>query len=249
MARVLIIDDEPHVAEALTSIIAHHAPGFQVVASCNNLPAAKEAILQYQPGIVLLDVEMGEETGMDIVKYFPNLPFKLIFITAHQNYAVNAFRLNAVDYLLKPVDPDLLVAALHRADATANMELLSSKLDHLLGSPVLNSKKDKKVVLKTSDHIHVLSVADIMYCKADRSYTKFYLSDKNNILVSVALGEYENMLNDFDFIRIHQSYLLNIDYIKRYEKSDGGSVILKDGTSLPVAIRKKDSLISILRRL
>jgi two-component system LytT family response regulator len=249
MAKVLIVDDEQHVIEALTNIIKTYTSDFEIAATCYSLQSAKENILKHQPDIVLLDVEIGNETGMDIAKYFPHPPFKLIFITAHQNYAVSAFRLSAVDYLLKPVDPDLLIEALEKAKNSIAAELISSKLDHLLHNTSLNNKKDKKVVLKTSDNMHVLSLADIVYCKAERNYTKFYLSDKNNILVSVALGEYEDIFNAFGFIRIHQSYLLNIDYIKRYEKTDGGSVILKDGSSLPVATRKKDSLITMLRGL
>jgi len=249
MTTILILDDELHAREALTSIIKNYATGFEVVATCSDLKSAKDAITQCRPDIVLLDIEMGDEIGLDILSYFPHHTFKLIFITAHQNYAVNAFRLSAVDYLLKPVDPDLLAEALNKAKAANDVEQLSSKLDHLLHNVALNGKKNKKVVLKTSDNIHVLNIEDIMYCKAERSYTKFYLADKNSILVSVALGEYESIFNDFNFIRIHQSYLLNIDYIKRYEKSDGGTVILKDGTSLPVAVRKKDYLISKLRTL
>jgi two-component system LytT family response regulator len=249
MTTILILDDEPHAREALSGIIKNYATDFEVVASCSDLTSAKAAITQHHPDIVLLDIEMGAEIGLDIITFFPHHSFKLIFITAHQNYAVNAFRLSAVDYLLKPVDPDMLVEALNKAKAAKDVEQLSSKLDHLLHNVALNGKKNKKVVLKTSDNIHVLNIEDIMYCKAERSYTKFYLADKNNILVSVALGEYERIFSDFNFIRIHQSYLLNMDYIKRYEKTDGGTIILKDGTCLPVAVRKKDHLISKLRTL
>ena len=249
MAKVIIADDERHVREAIAGIITSYIPGFEVAAMCSDLQSAKDMILKEHPDIVLMDVEMGDELGLDIAAQFPHHTFKLIFITAHPDYAVNAFRLNAVDYLLKPLDPDLLAEAMHKAKAAHDVDRLSSKLDHMLQSAALASKRSKKVVLKTSDNIHVLSMEDIMYCKAERSYTKFYLADKNIILVSVALGEYEHSFGDFDFIRIHQSYLLNLDYIKRYEKSDGGSVVLKDGTSLPVAIRKRDHLFSVLQRL
>lgn len=248
MTTVLIADDELHVAEAFTSIIKNYSTEFEVVATCNNLQSSKEAISKWHPDIVLMDIEIGDEMGLDIARHFPHQPFKLIFITAHQNYAVSAFRLNAVDYLLKPVDPDLLIEALNKAKAVTDVQQLSSKLDDLLRATA-SSKSNKKIILKTSENIHVLSLADVMYCKAERSYTKFYLSDKNSILVSTPVGAYEEIFRDFGFLRIHQSYLLNIDYIKRYEKSDGGAVILKDDTSLPVATRKKDILISMLRQL
>ena len=249
MSGILIIDDEQHVAEALTNMIEMYAPGFEVLGSCNNLLTAKDAIRELKPGIVLLDVEMGDEKGLDIAKHFPQQPFKLIFITAHQNYAVDAFRLSAVDYLLKPVNPVLLAKALLKAKNAIDAELLSSKLDDVLHHTMINSKRNKKIVLKTLESVHVVDLEDIMYCEAHGGYTTFYLSDKSRIVISNTLGEYEGHFADYGFVRIHHSYLLNIHYIKRFDKLSDSNVVLKDNTSLPVAVRKRDQLLEALQKL
>lgn len=249
MSTILIIDDEPHVAEALTNMIALYAPGFDVLGCCHSLLAAKEAIREQKPDIVLLDVEMGDEKGLDIAKHFPQQPFKLIFITAHQNYAVDAFRLSAVDYLLKPVNPVLLAEALLKAKTAIDTGALSSKLDDVLQHTLVNSKKNKKIVLKTLESVHVVDLEDVMYCEAHGGYTTFYLSDKSRIVVSNTLGEYEGHFAGYGFVRIHHSYLLNINYIKRFDKLEGNNVILKDNTSLPVAVRKRDQLLEALQKL
>ncbi len=249
MLKLLIVDDEANVREALTHIVEHFTYGYKLVGTCSNLESAVEAIHHHKPDVVLLDIEIGKDNAFTIFNHFPRPTFKVIFITAYQHYAIQAFRISAIDYLLKPVDPDLLSEALGRAKEMIDQEHLSFKIDCLLQNVSSTSKKTKKVVLKTADKIHVVNLEEIMYCEAHRGYTTFYLTDKTRIVVSSTLGEYEDMFNAFDFIRIHQSYLLNIGYIKRYEKIDGGAVILKDNTSLPVATRKKDHLLEMLKNL
>ncbi|MGZ3885041.1 MAG: LytR/AlgR family response regulator transcription factor, partial [Bacteroidia bacterium] len=179
--------------------------------------------------------------------HFPSPRFKVIFITAYQHYAVQAFRFAALDYILKPADPEVLSQALKKAVDNIDRERLSVKIDSFLNN--MDSKQSKKVVLKTADNIHVISLQEILYCEADRSYTIFYLADKSRIMVSNTLGQYEELFGDYGFLRIHQSYLLNVSYIRRYEKGDGGKIILSDNISLPVATRKKDQLLQLLSRL
>jgi two-component system LytT family response regulator len=159
------------------------------------------------------------------LKNFPSPAFKVIFITAYQEYAIQAFRFSALDYLLKPVDPDLLSQALKKAHDAIDREKVSLKIESFLYNMDDLSKGKKKVILKTADNIHVVSMQDIMYCEADRSYTHFYLADKTRIMVSTTLGDYEEMFTEHGFLRIHQSYLLNVSYIKRYEKGEGGKAV------------------------
>ncbi len=249
MLKLLLVDDEENVRDALVHIVEHFTSGYEVVGTCGDLPGAVGAIVRYQPDVVLLDIEIGKDSAFDIFTHFPKPGFKVIFITAYQQYAIQAFRFSAIDYLLKPVDPDLLEEALNKAKEVIDHEHLSDKIDALLHNVSSTTKKSKKIVLKTTDKIYVVNLEEVMYCEANRSYTTFFLSDKSKIVVSNTLGEYEDLFSDFDFIRIHQSYLLNINYIKRYEKTDGGNVILKDNTSLPVATRKKDHLFSVLKKL
>ena len=249
MLKILIVDDEENVRDAITHMVNNFMTGYEIVGTCSHPLSAIDAIMRLRPDIVLLDVEMGDENSFSILKHFTNPFFKVIFITGHSHYAVQAFRFSAIDYLLKPVDSDLLENALSKAGQMINQGQLSEKIDCLLQNLSSTARKDKKIVLKTSDKIHVVDLSEIMYCEAHKSYTTFYLSDKSNIVVSNTLGEYEALFSQYDFIRIHQSYLLNINYIKLYKKTDGGTVILKDSSSLPVASRKKEYLIDLLKKI
>ena len=249
MLKVLIADDEENVRDALTQIITAYASDIGIVAATDSVGSTVNAINTFNPDVVLLDIQMKEGTGFDVLKQFPAPKFKVVFITAYQQYAIQAFRFSALDYLLKPVDPDLLIETLQKAADTIDREKLSLKISSFMFNMDSISKGLKKIILKTADNIHVVNLQDIMYCEADRSYTNFYLADNSRIMVSNTLGQYEEMFEEYSFLRIHQSYLLNINYIKRYEKGDGGKIILSNAVSLPVATRKKDHLLQILAKL
>lgn len=247
--KVIIVDDEEQVRESLTQLLDIYCSDVDIVGSYSTLHEGLISIKQKKPDVVLLDIEIGKENGFDIFKHFAHPDFKVVFITAYQNYAVQAFRFSAMDYLLKPVDPDLLVAALNKAVDKIEQEKLSLKIEGFLGNLSGNKKANKKVVLKTTDNIHVVNLGDILYCEADRSYTSFFLNDKSRIVVSTTLGEYEELFEAYDFIRVHQSFLVNLDYVKRFEKSDGGKLILKNEAHVPVSNRKKETLLQRLAQL
>jgi len=249
MLKVILVDDEENVREALSQLLELYHPEMRVCASCNSVTSAITAIKEYQPDILLLDIEIGNENGFAIFKQFPKPDFRVIFITAYQQYALQAFRFAVLDYLLKPIDPALLSEALKKAADLFDKEKISVKIDSFLHNISDLSKDSKKIVLKTSDNIHLVNLRDIIYCEADRSYTTFHLVDKSRILVSTTMGDYEEMFKDYRFFRIHQSFLLNLNYFKRYEKSEGGKAVLTDNTSLPVATRKKEQLLQRLANL
>ncbi len=249
MLKVILVDDEQNVREAVSRLLELYHPEVKVCASCNSISSAIAAIKEHKPDILLLDIEIGNENGFDIFKHFPKPNFRVIFITAYQHYALQAFRFAALDYLLKPIGPALLSEALTKAIDMFDKEKITVKLDSFIHNMSDLSKDAKKIVLKTSDNIHLVNLRDIIYCEADRSYTTFYLADKSRILVSTTMGDYEELFNDYGFFRIHQSFLLNLNYFKRYEKSDGGKAVLTDNTNLPVATRKKDQLLQRLTNL
>lgn len=246
MIKAIIIDDEDSVGEALVQLFSLKKIDIKVCQFCKSIDSAALAIRTHQPDILFLDVELGEENGFDIFKHFPSPSFKVIFLTGHQQYAVKAFRFATLDYILKPIDPDLLAESIKKAYQVIDKEKIALKIDSFLHNMSDFSKDSKKIILKTADAVHLIYLCDIMYCEADRSYTNFYLADKSRIMVSHNMGEYEELFSEHGFFRIHQSYLLNLNYFKRYEKSDGGKAILKDNTSLPVATRKKDQLLQLL---
>lgn len=249
MLKAILVDDEAASREALGALLKLYHTDISISAECDTIASAVSAVKKHKPDLLFLDVEMGPENGFDIFKHFPSPEFKIIFTTAHRQYAVEAFRFAALDYLLKPIHSGLLKEAIRKAFDVADIKKLSLKVDsflHNLNSP---PRGPKKIILKTSDTIYLVDTTDIVYCEADRGYTTFFLSDNSRIVVSNTIGDYEDLFHDYNFLRIHQSYLLNLHYFKRYDKTDGGMAILKSGASLPVATRKKDQLLQKLAEL
>lgn len=249
MLKLILIDDEDRVRLSIAQLLGLYHPEYDIAASCASLAAAIAAIRQHMPDVVLVDIKIGHENGFDLFKAFPKPDFKVIFITAHQQYATQAFRFAALDYLLKPIEAGLLADALKKAEDELQRDKLNLRLDAFIHNMNSHPKADKKIVLKTAESIHLLELKTIMYCEADRGYTNFYLADKSRIMVSTTLGEYEELFESCGYCRIHQSYLVNLHYFKRYDKADGGMAILKDNTRLPVATRKKDLLLQKLSEL
>jgi two-component system LytT family response regulator len=186
-------------------------------------------------------------TGFDLLKKYTEIPFKIIFITAYQDHAVKAFKFSALDYLLKPVNPDELIAAVEKAQEAISKNKLSDKLEIFMNTMQDIGRAPKKIVLKTSDNIHIINISEIVRCEADGNYSSFHILNKKPVLVSNTLKEYDEMLSAQGFFRAHQSHLININQVERYEKKDGGCLIMKDGSQIPVAVRKKEELLSLLQ--
>lgn len=245
MLKVLIIDDEIHVREALKHLLELYASQTVLTGMVADIKTAIASINEQKPDVILLDVDLPGESGFDLFKHFNTPAFRVIFVTAYHDYALRAFRFAALDYILKPVDPTQLLEALHRAEKLIDNEKIHLKLDSLIHN--LDKKQPhKKIILKTAEQVHVVQVKDIMYCEADRSYTSFYLADKSRVVVSHSMVDYDEMLSPCGFMRVHQSFLVNLAMVKRFEKSDGGKLILKGGEVIPVATRKREALILAL---
>lgn len=249
MSKALIIDDEALARETIHNVIKLYCPGITSVRECDSVDAAKTEIAKQLPDIVFLDIRMPNKTGFDFLKGFRSpLPFKLIFITAYDEYAVQAFKFSALDYLLKPVDPDELIAAVNKAEDLIAKERMSNKLEALIHNMENTKREAKRIILKTSNSIHVINIKDIIRCEADKNYSSFFLNNAKKIVVSNTLKEYDELLAPLGFFRTHQSHLVNLHYIDRYEKKDGGTLIMTDGSPVPVAVRKKDELLDLLQR-
>ncbi len=249
MIRTIIIDDEKRARETIGSILKLYCPNVQVVAEAENVESAVQLINRHKPDLVLLDINMPGETGFDLFTHFSTIDFKIIFITAHQEYAVKAFKFSALDYILKPFNPDELIEAINRSQALIEKENIKIKLDSFISNMGNKAGETKKIVLKTNDSIHVINIQDIIRCEADGNYTKFYIIGGKKIHVSTTLKEYEDLLLPYKFFRTHQSHLANINQIERYEKKDGGYLIMKDGASVPVSVRKKELLLIELEKI
>ncbi|MCD4691623.1 MAG: LytTR family DNA-binding domain-containing protein [Calditrichales bacterium] len=196
----------------------------------------------------MLDIEMQDGSGFDLLKMFPEPEFIPIFITAYNHYAIKAFKYSALDYLVKPVDPDELVRAVVKAGKYAEKKDIIKKIE-VLNTNILNKLSEpQKIVLKTEQSIFIVDVSDIVNCESDGNYTTFYLKNDKKIVVSKIIKEFEQLLKHNNFFRIHQSHLINLNHLSSYDKQTG-YVIMADNKKLPVSLRKKNSLIDLLNKL
>jgi two-component system, LytTR family, response regulator len=244
--NLLIVDDEEKAREAIRAVIRLTGLNVSHIREASGVEEAMDKISQYHPEIILLDVQLNDGTGFDILQRLQSPLPQVIFITAYEQHALSAFRFSAIDYLLKPVDPGLLKEAIEKAArniATHDMESQLQQLRHVLSNP---SKEHKKIVLKTTEQIHVVNVREIIRLEADKNYTTFFMNNDSRILVSKTLKEYDELLSGFGFLRVHQSHLVNMDYIDRFDKRDGGFLILKNRSNVPVSSRKREELIRTL---
>jgi two-component system LytT family response regulator len=246
--RTIIIDDEAHIRESLAAMLKDGCPGTRLVAQADGVKTGIKAIQQYHPDLVLLDIRMKDGTGFDMLEQLDNIDFKIIFVTAFDEYALKAIKFSALDYILKPVDPEDLVDAVNKADEDTQKEV-KTKLDTLSNNLKTNDQDRKKIILKTLDNIYLVSVRDIIHIEGDGRYSTIYLETGDKVMVSVTLKNYQEMLEDFGFFRVHKSHLINLDRIYRFEKADGGYVVLNNNTKIPVASRKKDELIELFEKL
>jgi two-component system LytT family response regulator len=191
---------------------------------------------------------MDDGTGFDLLEAIDNIDFKIIFITAYEQYAIKAFKFSAVDYILKPVNPEELAEAVQRA-GEVQQEEYNTRLEALAENIKEEGHQQKKIILKTLENIYLMDVKDITYCESDGCYTKMNTADGEMIIVSKTLKEYDELLKDQGFYRIHKSYLINLKYIKRFEKQDGGYVVLSGDEKIPVASRKKEELLELFEKL
>ncbi len=200
------------------------------------------------PDLILLDIELDDGTGFDLLDQLHTIDFKIIFITAYDQFALKAFRFSALDYLLKPLDPDDLVRAVAKISDIRQQDFhvqLANLKEHLDSA----DRDQKKIIIKTHNHIHLIPVKEILYCQSDNNYVTFFLTNKNEIVASANLRDFEEILAESGFFRVHKSYLVNLEFVRRLEKAQGGFVFLEGELKIPVALRKRPELFKKLERL
>lgn len=245
MIRIAVIDDEAKARETIIKIISLSEVEIQVVGEAADVDSAVSLIQSKSPDLVLLDINLINGTGFDVLRKFSEIKFKVIFITAHEEYAITAFKFSAVDYILKPVVASELLDAVDRAMDEIQKEDTEIKLGALLA----NMDAIKKIVLKTAESIHIVNVSNILRCEADVNYTTFYLNNAEQLLVSKTLKEFAELLIPAGFFRTHQSHLVNLEHVIRYDKAEGGHLVMVDESIVPVSSRKKDELFKIFENM
>lgn len=245
MISVIVIDDEPRARETIINILSLSKLDINIVGEAESVEEGFDKIVAFSPDLVLLDINLSDGSGFDLLKKFEQLSFKLIFITAHEEHAVRAFKYSAIDYILKPVKASDLLLAVEKGAQSVIKEENELKIAAFME----NLKKIKKLVLKTAESIHIINISEIIRCEADVNYTRFFLLNHDQLLVSKTLKEYAGLLETAGFYRTHQSHLVNLEHVSRYDKIDGGHLVMADESIVPVSTRKKEELFRVFESL
>lgn len=248
MIRSVIVEDEKKSSELLATMLKRYCPAIDVQGIAESVSEGEEMIRKVKPELVFLDVEMGDGNGFDLLKKLGDLHFDLIFTTASDQYAVKAIKYSALDYLLKPIDPEELQRAVDRISDRKQDTRTIENLKFLLQNFRRDDERFTRITLPTGAGYELVNVKDIIRCEAEGNYTNFFIEGKKKLLVSASLKHYEDLLPADDFIRVHHHHLININHVVRYLKSEGGYAVMSDGTEVEVSRRKKDAFLQRLQK-
>ena len=247
--KAIIIDDEQPVIDLLNGMISQFCEGVEVVATASSVKAGVTEITKQTPDLIFLDIKLGDGSGFDLLEQLGNQMPMVVFITAYDQYAVKAFKFSAIDYVMKPINLSDIEIAVEKCRNQIEKDNLSEKLKVFLQNMDGTGNEEKKIVLKTAESIHIVKIGEIVRCESDHNYTEFYLVDNRKLLVSRTLKEYDELLNGYGFFRTHQSHLININFISRFDKAGGGELVLTDKSRVPVSKRKRDELFELFEKM
>ena len=243
--KTIIIDDEPDAVEILTILLEKYSPQAKIVATASNVQLGIAAILEHKPELVFLDIEMPDGSGFEVVSKTKELDYKLVFTTAYNQYALQAFKVNAIDYLLKPIDPSELIVAFNKVNNAHYEQLSLSKISKLFS--IQNQQINRTLSIPTLEGYTMQPLDEILYFVSDSNYTKIILTNGKSILVSKTMKVIEQQLTD-DFLRVHNSYIVNTKYIEKFIKTDGGYLVMKNQQQIPISKRRKQEVMIYLIR-
>lgn len=248
MIRCVIVEDEEMARKVLKSLLAQYCQDVMVCAEADDVVSGKNMIETFRPDLVFLDIEMPGGSGFKLLTSIDNVDFEVVFITAYEQFAIKAIRHDALDYILKPIDPKELVAAVEKVKEAKYKKTLKKQYDSLLKNLDPEQLVVRKISLSTTDKIHLIDVDDIIRCESDNYYTIIFFKDGTNLMVSKTLKEMEQKLEEYDFVRTHKSHLVNMRCIKNFIK-DEMMVVMTDDTKVPVSKRKKERILEIINNL
>jgi two-component system, LytTR family, response regulator len=248
MVRAIIVDDEPRGLNTLKKLLQDYCPEIRIIAECTDADEAKEKIELMAPQLVFLDISLPGKNSFDLLAELDEINFEIIFVTAYNEYALQALHYSAVDYLMKPIDEDLLIEAVKRAEKRIALNNINNNVPALLHNvQKVQSPREMKLCIHSLKGFQVVDLKDVLFCEAAASYTNFYFTDKHFVCTAKTILEYEELLEDAGFVRVHKSFLVNLLHVKEYVKGEGGSVILSNGKEIEVARRKKDIFIGKMK--
>jgi len=243
MINAIIVDDEINNITNLRQLLQLHCPEVNIVATASDANEGRELLLKHRPHLLFLDIQMPGENGFDLLKSLHDYEFEIIFVTAYDRYGIQAVKFSAIDYLLKPVNTQELVHAVNRVLTIQNRKKQNLQLENLIALlQQQQHKEEHRIALPTTKETRFIKPSQVVRCESSNNYTTFYLSDGEKILVSKPIYEFEELLQDYGFIRSHQSHLVNKKYIRSWVKEDGGYLLLEDKTQVPVSKQKRDMI-------
>ncbi len=243
----VLIDDIQTALELLKSDLEMGYPEISIIGTASSVVEASKLLRNKQPDILFLDIMLGDGTGFDILEIYPDIASKVIFVTASDEYAIKAFKFAAIDYVLKPYSSLELKQAIQKVKQ--HFPPTKEQINILHDSFSKPNKKPKKISLHTANKILIVDIETITYCKSDNNYTEFYTTDKQKIVVAKTLKYFTDILKECQFVRVHQSYLVNLQHIKEYIKTDGGYLVLQNNKTIPVSVRKKTEVMQAIENI
>lgn len=249
MIKAIIIDDEAHARQSIRTILKTQLKKINIIGEAGNVKDSVKLINETDAELLFLDIDLPDGNAFNILNEIEYKKYKILFITAYQEYAIKAIKFSAFDYILKPINPTELLASVNNAISEDIVEGYEDKFQAFFSNFSRTTPEQKKIVLKTSDKIHVVNINNIIRCEADNAYTTIYINDGTSILVSKSIKSFEELLKSYHFMRIHQSHLINANYISYFNKQEGGSLMMSDNSTVPVSGQKKALLLSYLDSL
>lgn len=249
MIKAIIIDDNPDIRKINKQLLSDYFIEIEVVGEADSVDGGYDLIRQTKPHLVLLDIEIIGGTGFQLLQKLKPYTFKVIFITGHNQFALRAIKFHAIDYILKPVNSTEFQEAVQSTIDLIEKDFSTHEQNEQFLQSMDQQGESKKIMLRTANALHLVRISDILFCKNDNSYTTFFLKSGEKIMVSKGIVFYDDILSESGFFRPHQSYLINLQNVKRLDKADGGFVVLESGDEIPISSRKKKRLIQLLEQL
>lgn len=246
MIKAILIDDSDDAREALRADLVRWCPQVTILAEANSMQSGLQVMRNTNPDLVLLDIQLGDGDGFQLLEQLGKTSAQVIFTTGLDQHGIRAVKFSALDYLLKPVDPDELIAAIAKLEEHQQKQINIGENLRLLAEQFKPGNQLKRLALNSADRVQVVQIADIVRCESERNYTTFFLRDGKQIVVTRTLKEYEELLEPSGFVRVHHSHLINLEHLRTFMKNDGGYAVMNDGTQVPVSVRKRDDLMQAL---
>lgn len=244
--RTVLIEDELDALEHLTALLRDHCPNIELVGQAGDVVSGLKVIQNTDPELLITDIKLPDGTTFDILNQIHGISFNIIFVTAHSEYAIKAFKISAIDYLLKPVDIQELIAAIKKAEEEIQKQSVDERIKALLINVTQGGNFGKKIVLNINTELHVIYISDIIFCLSEGNFTHFYLQDGRKLTVTKNIKEYDDMLCEFNFFRASRQHLINLKHVISFTKGYAGTIKMVHGFEIPISVRRKDLFIELI---